>query len=123
LNGSQTYVGWRLLFLYRGDKEHNNSNHPIRAWRPFLLAKAAGKKGSTRVKEATGTSFHESARHAFADNFLPEGSDQADPDVSAGRDTQTQAHSDAAQTNTHAEVQPSIELIGALSGSSYDLVI
>ena len=108
--------------LFRGDKEHRNSDHRSRAWRPFLPAEAAGKKGSTRVKEATRTSFHESAHQAFADGFLPEGSDQADADLSAGRDAQTQAHSHATQADTHAEVQPSAELIGALSGSSYDLI-
>jgi len=111
-----------LLFLYRGDKEHHYSDHLSRAWGPFLPAKAAGKKGSTRVKEATRTSFRESARHAFADNFLPERSDQTDAGLSAGRDAQTQAHSHATQTNTHAEAQPSAGVIGAFSGSSYDLI-
>jgi len=110
-----------LLFLY-GDKERHISDHRAWAWRPFLPAKAAGKKGSTRVKEATRTSFHEGARHPFADGFLPERPDQADADLSAGRDAQTQAHSHATQADTHAEVQPSAELIGALSGSSYDLI-
>ena len=123
LKDDQTHVGWRLLFLYPGDKEHHYSDHCSRAWRPFLLAEAAGKKRSTQIKETTGTSFHESARHAFADGFLPEGSDQTDAAVSAGRDAQTQAHSHATQANTHAEAQPSVKLIGALSGSSYDLVI
>jgi len=111
-----------LLFLYRGDKEHHNGDHRARAWWPFLPAKAAGKKGSTRVKEATRTSSHKSARQAFADGFLPEGSDQTDTDLSAGRDAQTQAHSHATQANTHAEAQPAAELSGALNGSSYDLI-
>ena len=111
-----------LLSLYRGDKEHHNSDHRARAWWPFLPAKAAGKKGSTRVKEATRTSSHKSARQAFADGFLPEGSDQTDTDLSAGRDAQTQAHAHATQANTHAEAQPSAELSGALNGSSYDLI-
>jgi hypothetical protein len=124
LKDDQTHVGCRLLFLYRDDKEHHNSDHRARAWRPFLLAEAAGKKRSARVKEATRRGFHESARQAFAGGFLPEGSDQTDADIGAGRDAQTQAHPHAAQADTHAEAQPSVELIGALSsGSSYDLVI
>ena len=123
LNRGQTHVGWRLLFLYRGDKERHFCDHRSRAWSAFFPAKAAGKKGSARVKESTRTSFHESARHAFADDLRPEGPAQTDADLSAGRDAQTQAHSHATQANTHAEAQPSVELISALSGSSYDLVI
>jgi hypothetical protein len=41
LNRGQTHVGWRLLFLYRGDKEHHYSDRRSRAWRAFLPAKAA----------------------------------------------------------------------------------
>ena len=37
-------------------------------------------------------------------------------------DTQTQAHSHATQANTDAEAQPSVKLIGAFNGSSYDLI-
>jgi len=102
LNPGQAHVGWRSLFLYGGDKEHHNSNHPSRAWLPFLPAKATGKKGSPRVQEATGASFHESARHAFADNFLPKRSGQTDANASADGDAQAQANSYAAQIDADA---------------------
>ena len=88
----------------------------------FFLQKQHEKKEALELKKRQEQAFMKAHATAFADGFLPEGSDQTDADLSAGRDAQTQAHPHATQANTHAEAQPSVELIGAFSGSSYDLI-
>ena len=89
----------------------------------FFLQKQQEKKEALELKKRQEQAFMKAHATPSPTASSLKGATQTDADISAGRDAQTQAHSHATQANTHAEAQPSVELIGALSGSSYDLVI